>query len=462
MSRSPVVSLFVLGVAFLALTPPPTMAVRSAGGLPPADEEPPSPVISAENYTSLAQATQLGNGLILALAFAPDGRSFVVGSMWGLARFSADDPAAPPVWIPFDAPVFYYDLQYSRDGAYLFLERSIGGQKGPQVRRASDGKLLADRTLISSVDWLPSAPFMGYGRPDKIASPDGRLLFQSVVDYLPENFEIEVSSRYILQASPRRVLLQLPDETFYKYYHQMREPEGCDIRAFAPDANAFYPQAYTPDRAAFSPSGRALAVLYSYGRSEHDVVRVYDTATGEIIGRLGSLAHGVESFAFSPTEDVVAVGFVDGTVLLWDLANGDRQAVGWRFTRPAYDFQFLPDSRHLVVHKPDAIEVVNPDDGTRLRSTRARPMPCRPPATGWRLEALTGASGSLTRSRERCANSSPPMARRCTRWPFRPTATLWPPPAATAPFAPGTCGRASTGTPLRRTPPTRGSAARAC
>jgi WD40 repeat protein len=322
-------------------------------------------VISAANVARLAPAAQLGRGSLLAVAFAPDGQSFVAGSQWGLARFKTDDPEAPPTWLPFEAPFYYQSLAYSRDGRHILLEQNLI-RYDYQIRAVADGRLIDDNLQVKKYEWLPSALHMGYGYTDTIYSPDRRLLFRNVESSLAEWYEIGVSTRYIIDADTGKVRHQLPDRTFYHYYHQVREPEGCDIRAFAPDANAFAPQAYQPNWAAFSPSSRFLAVQYTTYR-EYDTVRLYDTSTGELLQSIGGLQRPVASFAFAPTRDVLLVGFQDGTILVWDLVAGRTVDVQWQFTKPSYDLRFTPDSQYLIRQQGDVIDVLRVSDWTHLR-----------------------------------------------------------------------------------------------
>lgn len=325
-------------------------------------------VISAANVNRLAPAAQLGLGSILAVAFAPDGQSFIVGSQWGLARFQTNDPEAPPTWLPFEAPVYYVRLIYSRDGGHILVEQNPLRYKY-QIRDAADARLIDADIQVEDFDMQSSPWRMGYSFTDTIPSPDDRLLFRSNTVFSDNLLDLVVSNRYIINNDTDRVL-KLPDGTFYHYFHQLREPEGCDIRAFAPDANAFFPLVYEPDWAAFSPSNRFLAVQYSTER-RYDTLRLYDTATGALIQSIGGLGQPVASFAFSPTSDVLTVGFQDGTILLWDIVAGKTNDFKWQFTRPAYDLRYTPDSQLVIRQQAGVIDVLRVSDWTRLRQYQA-------------------------------------------------------------------------------------------
>ena len=138
MTRFRLIALFAL-LPLLALARPTRPVLADS----PAQPDTNRAVISATNVARLAPAAQLGLGSILAVAFSPDGQSFVVGSQWGLARFQTDDPEAPPTWLPFETPYYYVSLAYSRDGRHILLEQDLSRYKY-QIRAATAGRLIDD------------------------------------------------------------------------------------------------------------------------------------------------------------------------------------------------------------------------------------------------------------------------------------------------------------------------------
>ena len=56
-------------------------------------------------------------------------------------------------------------------------------------------------------------------------------------------------------------------------------------------------------------------------------VKVWETATGKLIGNLSSRASGLTSIAFSPEGSRVLAGNVEGEVILWDVGTQRQVAV---------------------------------------------------------------------------------------------------------------------------------------
>ena len=84
-------------------------------------------------------------------------------------------------------------------------------------------------------------------------------------------------------------------------------------------------------RVAYSPDGRMLATATD---TDEDVIRLWDTTTGNLIAevRANSSQHG--QLAFSPGNPVLAAGAGDWTATLWRLDPADSRAAALRHARP--------------------------------------------------------------------------------------------------------------------------------
>jgi WD domain, G-beta repeat len=82
------------------------------------------------------------------------------------------------------------------------------------------------------------------------------------------------------------------------------------------DAQAGGSKPVTPQSLAFAPDGRVLAVGSLQGE-----VLLYDLPSGKELGRFKGHRGGVAALAFSPDGARLASGGVDATVLVWDAAN---------------------------------------------------------------------------------------------------------------------------------------------
>lgn len=117
-----------------------------------------------------------------------------------------------------------------------------------------------------------------------------------------------------------------------------------------------------------SPDGRLIAVGAtliplldegSFDEEEREFVIVYDVATGDQLAVLGDLPDAAESVAFSPDGRLLAVGVLDGPVLIWKTDELDRPPV---FELPAMvstsgGLAFSGDSALLAAATPEAPEI---------------------------------------------------------------------------------------------------------
>ena len=72
---------------------------------------------------------------------------------------------------------------------------------------------------------------------------------------------------------------------------------------------------------AFSPSGMVLAAGYN-----DKSIRLWDLSALELVSRLEGHDESVKSVAFSPDGQLLASGSADHTIRLWDIAN--RECIG--------------------------------------------------------------------------------------------------------------------------------------
>ena len=116
---------------------------------------------------------------------------------------------------------------------------------------------------------------------------------------------------------------------------QWHLPEGAKARIGAGTIRAMQ----------YSPNGDLLAVVGDIG------VWIFNAQTAVPQHLLAAHTGAINSIAFSPAGNTLAVGTENGTVQLWGTTTGEHQKT---FTRPEYRFginkvSFLSDSRTLVV-----------------------------------------------------------------------------------------------------------------
>ena len=154
--------------------------------------------------------------------------------------------------------------------------------------------------------------------------------------------------------------------------------------------------------AVFSPNGKLLATGYGDG-----TVQLWDPATEQAVGpplRAGTGTISVTGVAFSPNGKLLAIAYADGTVRLWNPAS--HLAVGTPLradtgTISVTGVAFSPDGKLLATAYADGnVRVWNPARGQALLATYTG---MAPPATGvafspdGKLLATADADGTVRR-----------------------------------------------------------------
>jgi WD40 repeat protein/DNA-binding SARP family transcriptional activator len=103
---------------------------------------------------------------------------------------------------------------------------------------------------------------------------------------------------------------------------------------------------------AFDPQGTRLAVATA-AASDTPVV-IWDTATGQRIGAIGSAARDTRSVDFDPAGARIALAAGNGDSAIWDMDSGERLVSLDRRT-PAYSVRFSPDGLRIATGGDDGV-----------------------------------------------------------------------------------------------------------
>jgi WD40 repeat protein/tetratricopeptide (TPR) repeat protein/tRNA A-37 threonylcarbamoyl transferase component Bud32 len=354
-------------------------------------------------------------GTVWAVAFTPDGKRVVTGGEKGARLW--DVATGRPLGAPMETAEEVWAVAFAADGRTLLTtsqgsaqlwDSATGKPGGPALARGSrsvwprdvalrpDGKavvmLSPDQTARLWDPVTGKAIGQPLAQPGVISaaafSPDGRLLLTGSPDGMAR----------LWQGDTGRLLRELP------------HPRGVELVAFGPDGRsvlttagddaAWLWDAATGERratlphrgrvfaAVFSPDGRALLTgsgsvrgLGTVYRSESwGEARLWDVATGSLLGPPLAHRHPVECLAFSPDGRTFLTGNGDlsaeyppwatdsGTAWLWQTADPlERPVVEHEVSISSAGFS--PDGKMLVTTSLDhQVRLSNPATGEMIGS----------------------------------------------------------------------------------------------
>jgi WD40 repeat protein/serine/threonine protein kinase len=334
------------------------------------------------------------NNWARCVAYTPDGKTLAVGVGWFLVLHGPLSRTARGL-----DPTFPKALAFSPDGKLL----AVG---------ADTGSVFVWDTTSWERQWLES------GHPHRITalavSPDGRTLLSGGDDF-----------------TLRRWNLERPGENELFKLDHLRFPRhggdrvGTNVVAFSPDGQTFAAAAFglfvwdaATGKARFTDSLLLLSLVYSpdgktlAGCGEDGGVRLWDVRLGKEVhrfppsGKCSGLAFTLDgerlaaasqdtctvtvwnavtgaelrswkdssmlAAAFSPDGKLLVTGHLDGTISLWNPADGEKKRILRGHTAPVRSLRFTPDGGTLVSAGDDGtIRLWNPD---ALRSREVIPV----------------------------------------------------------------------------------------
>lgn len=323
-----------------------------------------SDVITASNYASLKKVGQWGRGSIEGVAFSPDGKSFIAASGLGWSIYNRDNLEQPPQWVGFNEPILFSGIKFSMDGKIVRLD-PIHDEK-VWLKRFPSGET---PDSVSGTIWREQKGTSDYSALT-VQSPDGTKVFKSRVEfgYFEDIFSEEKTIREMFDAN-NNLLYSFRDDIPYVTYSDRNGPEGCDLSVFSPCGNALMSLATAPVKVLFSDDGKTLSILYSihgygWGSREFSYIRIYDSANGDLIGAVGGFTKPVQDFDYAPDGKYLLVGFVDGSLSLWDISNNSSAFGARHMNSPINRIEYSPDSKYLFIQRGDELEVRLTENGS--------------------------------------------------------------------------------------------------
>jgi RNA polymerase sigma factor (sigma-70 family) len=298
------------------------------------------------------------NGWVSCLAFSPDG-----GTVWSAATdrvlfqwdvASGEGQALPGVKAEASS---YFATAFSRDGRTIATagldgnlrlwdagghrQATLTGHAGAVVSVAlsPDGKVVASSGLDRTVRFWDVATHQELRRVELPADTRACLTFSA------DGRKLALARGGRLGPCPAPLVLDVST--------------GNEILRLEPSASAPVSSAVSEEFVRFSPDGSTLATVGTCGDS---VVRLWDAATGKMIGRCGGATDCRLWYclAFSPDGRLLATGPLDydDTVHLWEVATC-QEVTRLRGHRGGITaLAFSPDGRSLASGAGDATVLI--------------------------------------------------------------------------------------------------------
>jgi len=115
---------------------------------------------------------------------------------------------------------------------------------------------------------------------------------------------------------------------------------------------------------AFSPDGTTIA-----SGSDDNTIRLWNTATGQLLHTLTGHTASVDSVAFSPDGKTIVSGSDDNSLKLWDPSQGTLLRTLTGHTSDVYSVAFSPDGKTIASGSADqTIDLWNPATGHIVRT----------------------------------------------------------------------------------------------
>jgi WD40 repeat protein/DNA-binding XRE family transcriptional regulator len=304
---------------------------------------------------------------IVGVAFSPDGKLIGIAGFDGIARvfdvatqdalYSLAGHTSSLSRITF-TPDGSYVITSSQDGTAKVWEAATGREQFAISGHTGAGAIYDSAVMPGCVE-PPAAPFAWCGTTLATASrdhtvklwdisPTGSQELLVVPGFIPQFSAEGLQLTTVLYSDDNTGLIQRwpldpqPDASSSSQLIAERLTQGQTSQAFVPST------AGSLLGLALSPDGRLLAK----GTTDGTVI-VWDTADGSELHRLGGLTDRIESLSFSPDGRQLAAASLEGTAKVWDVRSGAEQLTLSSHSDEVVGVAFSGDGKYIATGSQD-------------------------------------------------------------------------------------------------------------
>ncbi|WP_159104253.1 trypsin-like peptidase domain-containing protein [Streptomyces sp. CdTB01] len=281
--------------------------------------------------TGKPRVTLIGNtDPVSAVAFSPNSRTFATGSSDGTVRLWDPTTGKSRATLTGHTGAVNAVVFSPTDDRTL---ATGSDDKTVRLWHATTGKIIL--TLVGHTGAVHTVAF----------SPDGRTLATGSDDKTVRLWDANTGkSRATLTGTDA-----VDASAFSPDSRTLATVTGYTVRLW--DATVGESRVTITDMAnavAFSPDSRTLATV-----NNDNVVRLWDTKTGNTLLTLPGNTNSAQSVAFSPDGRTLATGGGDETVWLWDVATRTKHVIRTGDADAVWAVAFSPDGRTLATGSAD-------------------------------------------------------------------------------------------------------------
>jgi len=280
-----------------------------------------------------------------AFAIAPDGKSFATADAAGLIRLRQTSDGGQLRTITAGAPVS--QLAFSSDGAMLAGASADGVIR---IWNTADAEAVTqwstNQGVLQRLVWRP-------GRAELLSvSEEGKAVLWRTAAAEPREVALTSAPLTAIAASPDRTKIAVGD--------------------WQGKLHILAAHGEKPERTLRIGSGPVRAVVFDatgqrvVAAGDEPRLRIVSLTSGGVLA-IESIARPVRSLAVHPAEGHVAAGCVDGSVQLWNAADGALVREWSAHNSSTVALEFASDGSWLATAGGRAVAVWNPADGSQIR-----------------------------------------------------------------------------------------------